>query len=91
MAIPGFWRALLTDRTSDLAGVLPGRTAQHVDGLTSAFWGERRETGYLSRADFAQGWTRYIQDQPNAVRREAEQAVGSWMVNDSRPLRYTAE
>lgn len=91
VAIPGFWRSLLTDRTSDLAGVLPGRTAQHVDGLTSAFWGERRETGFLSRADFAQGWTRYIQDQPNAVRREAEQAVGAWMVNDSRPLRYSAE
>jgi hypothetical protein len=81
VAIPGFYRWLLRDRTSELAGVLPGRSEEHAKALTQAFWGERRDPSKVVRSDLAQGWTRYIQDQPTAVRREAESAVGSWLVN----------
>lgn len=83
-AIPGFWRHLLRDRRSELAGVLPGRTEGHVDGLTKAFHAERRDASQLVRADLAQGWTRYIQGQPIPVRRDAEEAIGAWMVRGGR-------
>lgn len=81
VAIPGFYSWLLRDRSSELSGVLPGRSAEHAKGLTESFFAERREPSKLVRSDLAQGWTRYIQDQPTAVRREAESAVGSWLVN----------
>lgn len=88
VAIPGFWRYLLkSDR--DLALVLPGRKETHVKGLTRAFEQERRDSTKLVRADLAQGWTRYIQNQPGDVRREAEAAIGSWIVGE-RPVRYEA-
>ena len=84
-AIPGFWRYCLLDRKSELAGVLPGRSEEHVKGLTNAFFDERRDKSRLVRSDLAQGWTRYIQDQPTPVRREAESAIGDWLVRN-RPL-----
>jgi len=80
-AIPGFWRHLLLARSSELAGVLPGRTETHVKGLSAAFFGERRDSSRIVRSDLAQGWTRYIQDQPAPVRREAESAIGAWIVS----------
>jgi hypothetical protein len=80
-AIPGFWRYLLTDRRSELAGVLPGRSEKHVELLTKAFDSERRYGDRLARSDLAQGWTRYVQAQPTPVRRQAEQAIGDWLVN----------
>lgn len=83
-AIPGFWRYLLRDTRSELAGVLPGRTDGHVKGLTQAFHDERRVKGSLVKSDFAQGWTRYIQDTPTDVRRNAESAVGEWLVRNGR-------
>jgi hypothetical protein len=85
-AIPGFWTALLKD-SRHLAGVLPGRKADHAKGLTAAYFAERRDPERIVRADFAQAWTRYIQDQPAEVRRDAEAAIGGWIVNDRRPLR----
>lgn len=88
-AIPGFWRYCLGD-TRQLAGVLPGRKKDHAEGLTAAFFSERRSKDRIVRADFAQGWTRYIQDQPSDVRREAERAIGRWLV-DARPLRCEVE
>jgi hypothetical protein len=84
VAIPGFWSFLLRDRSSELAGTLPGRSAEHVKGLTEAFFQERREPARLVRSDFAQGWTRYIQDQPTPARREAESAIGAWLVNGGK-------
>lgn len=84
-AIPGFWRFCLMDRKSELAGVLPGRSEEHVKGLSAAFFDERRDKSKLVRSDFAQGWTRYIQDQPTPVRREAEAAIGDWLVRN-RPM-----
>lgn len=84
-AIPGFWRFCLQSKKSELAGVLPGRTEEHVKGLTAAFFDERRDRSRLVRADLAQGWTRYIQEQPAPVRREAEIAIGDWLVR-ARPL-----
>lgn len=79
VAIPGFWRyCLKNDRA--LAGVLPGKTESHVEGLTRAFHAERREPSRVVAADMAQGWTRYIQDTPDTVRREAEGAIASWLV-----------
>jgi hypothetical protein len=84
--IPGFWRGLFTARKSELAKVLPGRREEHVRGLTEAFESERRYTDRIVRSDFAQGWTKYIQDQPTPVRREAEAAIGAWLVKDHRPM-----
>jgi hypothetical protein len=80
-AIPGFWRYCLTQRGSELAGVLPGRTEEHVKALTRAWEGERRDPSRLVKADLAQGWTRYIQGQPGAVRRDAEAAIGDWLIS----------
>jgi hypothetical protein len=82
-AIPGFWRYCLTARGGELAGVLPGRSETHVTGLTRAFHAERRDPSKLVKADMAQGWTRYIQDQPSGVRRDAESAIGQWIANVS--------
>ncbi len=78
VAFPGFWRWLLTDRASELA-VLPGRTETHVKALTALYPSERRDADRLVRADFAQTFTKYVQEQPSDVRREAERAVGSWL------------
>ena len=89
-AIPGFWRHLLRDRSSELVGVLPGRSEVHVKGLTRDFFGERREPARLVASDFAQGWTRYIQGQPAPVRRDAESAIGSWLVRHGN-IAYAAE
>lgn len=88
-AIPGFWRHLLSDRRSELQGVLVGRNETHVEGLSRAFHAERRNTSTLVRADFAQGWTRYVQDLPAPVRREGETAIADWLLS-SRPLRCDA-
>lgn len=82
--IPGFWRYLLTDRRSELAGVLPGRSEHHVERLTQAFWDERRDEHRVVRSDFAQGWTKYIQKQPTPIRRDAEAAIGDWLVSNKR-------
>ena len=84
-AIPGFWRYCLLDRKSELAGILPGRSEEHIKGLSVAFFDERRDSSKLVRSDFAQGWTRYIQKQEAPVRREAESAIGEWLVR-ARPL-----
>lgn len=81
-AIPGFWRFLLRDRSSELVGVLPGRSADHAEGLTRAFFAERREPEALVRSDFANGWTKYIQGQSAGVRRDGEAAIATWLVND---------
>jgi hypothetical protein len=81
-AIPGFWSYCLKNPRSELQGVLPGRAASHVDGLTKTYYAERREPARLVRADLAQGWTRYVQNQPSDIRREAEQAIGAWLVSD---------
>jgi hypothetical protein len=88
-AIPGFYSWLLRDRSSELAGVLPGRTAMHVEGLTAAFASERRDSTKLVRSDFAQGWTRYIQSQSTPVRRDAESAIGRWLVQGG-PIEHEA-
>lgn len=85
-AIPGFWRSLLADRRH-LASVLPGRTAGRVKALSEAYFAERRDQDRVTRADFAQGWTRAIQEEPADVRRDAEAAIGDWLVNNSRPIR----
>lgn len=89
-AIPGFYRSLLTERRGELAGVLRGRTEDRVKGLTAAFWDERRNPEKLVRSDFAQGWTKFVQKEPAASRREAEVAIGDWLVNNKKPLGYVA-
>ena len=85
-AIPGFYMSMLRRKQSELVGVLPGRTRDHAAGLTKAFFAERRDDTRLVRSDLAQGWTRYIQDQPSDVRRDAEMAIGAWLVN-ARPVK----
>jgi hypothetical protein len=88
-AIPGFYRAMLTARRGELVGVLPGRTETHVKALAMAFGEERRDRSQLVRADMAQGFTRYIQDQPAPVRRDAESAIARWMVK-REPVSFVA-
>lgn len=80
-AIPGFYMSMLRAKQSELVGVLPGRTKDHAAGLTKSFFAERRDDTRLVRSDLAQGWTRYIQDQPSDVRRDAERAIGDWLVS----------
>jgi hypothetical protein len=79
VAIPGFYRALLTDRR-ELLPVLRGRTEANVEGLTRAYWSELRgERSIVHRSDLAQGWTKYAQSQGVEARSEAEAAIGSWL------------
>ena len=88
--IEGFWWGELTDRKRELAGVLPGRTKDHVLALTERFESERRDSTRLVKADFAQAWTREIQKFPADVRRDAESAIASWVV-DKRPMCFDAD
>lgn len=83
--IPGFWRYQLRAGNGELAGVLAGRSVAHVEGLTKAYFDERRDPNRIVQADFAQGWTRYVQGQEPSVRREAEAAIGTWLVKQ-RPM-----
>lgn len=85
--LEGFWFGELYSPKSELARVLPGRTKDHVAGLVQAQLSERRDPERLVRADFAQGWTRYVQGQPADVRRDAEAAIASWVVAD-RPMTF---
>ena len=77
-----FLAGLFTEMLSEkpLASVLPGRKADHASALTMHFHAERRNRETLVRADLAQAWTRYIQGQPSDVRRDAESAIGAWLV-----------
>jgi len=68
---------LRSDR--ELVGVLPGRTAAHAGGLAVAYIDQRRDPERVVKADMAQAWTAYIQNQPAAIRRDAEVAIGSWV------------
>jgi hypothetical protein len=83
--IPDFWTSLLTQRQFEFAGLLPGRTKEHAAKLSEAYFAERRDEKRVVRSDFAQAWTRYIQEQPAAVRREAEAAAGAWLVGGRMP------
>jgi hypothetical protein len=87
--IPGFYRGMLTARRGELVGVLPGRTEKHVKALAMAFDSERRNPNTVIRSDLAQGWTRYVQEQATPIRRDAERAIGAWMVN-AEPVSYVA-
>lgn len=88
-AMPGLWRSLLTDRRSELAAVLPGRTETHVKALSEVYASERRDSANLVRADFGQAWTRYAQGFSAPVQRDAEAAIGAWTVS-GRPIAYSA-
>ena len=79
--LSALWLDML--KSKPLEGVLVGRKADHVSGLVSAYHAERRDHDKLVRADMAQSWTRYIQNQPADVRRDAEAAIGSWLVGAS--------
>lgn len=59
-AIPGFWRYMLRDRSSELVGVLPGRADTHIKGLSAAYMSERRDPATVVRSDLANGWTRNL-------------------------------
>lgn len=83
-AIPGFYRHMLTARKGELVGVLPGRTEGHVKSLALAYQDQRRDTKDITRADLAQGFTKYIQGQATPVRRQAEAAIGKWLVSSER-------
>lgn len=85
VAMPGFWRSLLKE--GELAGVLTGRKENHVKELTKSYFDQRRDNEKVVLSDFAQGWTRYIQGQPTEIRREAEQAIGNWIVDPPAKLK----
>ena len=90
MAIPGFFRHMLTVRGGELVGVLPGRTEKHVKALAMVYPEQRQDSARIVRADFAQAYTKYIQTQATPVRREAEAAIGKWLVSGER-VAYAAE
>ena len=90
VAIPGFYRHVLNARRGELVGVLPGRSEKHVSGLAATYLTERRDRSQITRADLANGWTRYVQNQPGHVQRDAERAIGAWMVNKP-PVRWLAQ
>jgi hypothetical protein len=71
-------------KTRPLEGVLVGRKADHASALVSAYHSERRNPAQLVRADLAQAWTKYIQTQPSDRRRDAEAAIGSWLVEGAK-------
>lgn len=81
-AIPGLFRDMLN--RGELVGVLTGRKENHIQGLTRAYKSERRDQSQLVRADLAQSWTRYVQDQPSDVRLEAERSIGNWLVSPTK-------
>jgi hypothetical protein len=87
VAIPGFWRSLLRDSRSELQGVLPGRSKAHVEGLTKAYFGERRDPNRIVRSDFGQAWTRYSQSLPVPVQRDAETAISDWLMSPRTAIR----
>lgn len=89
-AVPGFFRYMLTARHGELVGVLPGRREDHVAALARTFDGERRNPSEISRADLGHAWTRYVQGQSAPVRRDAEQAIGRWLVSRERIEHVTA-
>jgi hypothetical protein len=78
-AVPGFFRSMLTARRGELVGLLPGRTETRVAGLAQVFPQERRNPNQVTRADLAQAYTRYIQDETIPVRRTAEAGIGRWL------------
>lgn len=73
----------------ELVGVLPGRTETHAKALALTFDGERRDHSKIVRADLAQGFTRYIQAQPEPIQRDAETAIAAWLVNGAK-VEYVA-
>jgi len=90
-AIPGFFLGMLTQRKGELVGVLPGRSKKHVDGLTAAYFDQRRDPEHVTRADLANGWTRYLQGERTDVQLDAQKAIGRWLVNPKgQPVSYVA-
>lgn len=83
-AIPGFYRWLLRDRKSEMAAVLTGRTEAHVGNLSRLFESERRDPERITRADLANGMTRYAQTFRGDTQRDIESAVGTFLVNASK-------
>jgi len=83
--IADLFKSLLAEKP--FAGVLAGRTVEHAKGLAVAYKGERRDRDEdrVNVADLAQAWTKYIQAEPSgAVRRDAESAVGRWVVDGTK-------
>jgi hypothetical protein len=60
-----------------------------VEQLSKAYDSERRDSSNVVRADLAQGWTRYAQDFPAPVQRDAERGIASWLVS-KQPVQYAA-
>lgn len=79
VAVPGFYRAMLTARKGELVGVLPGRSEGHVVQLARHFHTERRIGDKVTRSDLAGGWTAYQQSYAPPVQRAAESAIGAWL------------
>jgi len=82
--VGGIFFAELRNPRSELAGVLPGRSAENARDLAVIYGSERRDPDRIVRADLAQAWTRYCQAFRAPVRREAEVAVGSWLATPQR-------
>jgi hypothetical protein len=77
--IAGLYRAMLRDDRDLVKVPLRGARETHVSGLTAAYAGERRDADRVTRADLAQGWTKYIQSLPMDVRAEGEARIGDWL------------
>lgn len=85
-AIPGLFRYMLSAPRGELVGVLPGRTDEHVRALAAVYPSERRDHDRVVRADLAQAYSKYSQSLGSDVQREAEGAIGEWLVKAPRLL-----
>jgi hypothetical protein len=83
--IPGYYRSMFTARESALVGVIPGRREDHIKALTPLYFSERRDPEAVTKADLANGVTRYIQQFPLPVQHATEQAVASYLVSKATP------
>ena len=84
VAIPGFWSYLLRDKRSELSGVLRGRSDDNIKALTQTFFDERRDTTKLVRSDFAQAFTRLIQESDRDIQQAGEVAAGNFLVRQGK-------
>jgi hypothetical protein len=82
--VRGYYAWLLRDRRSELQGIIPGRFNDHAPDMVHAFQEQRRNGSQITRADLMNGLTKFVQRESSVVRRDAEAAIGKWLVGNGR-------
>jgi hypothetical protein len=85
IALGAYFRGALQGRQSELAGVIPGRTENHVEALTRIYPSERRDTRKLVKADLGQAFTQYAHSFSGPIAREIEGKAAAWIVDAHKP------